>query len=95
MEHDQATGEVINIGGVQEVSILELAEMIKELRRSAYDIVFVPYNQAFGRDFEDMQRRVPGIDKIRKMTGFEPTTDLKTILKAVIEEKEDGLKATI
>ncbi len=88
MDHDQAAGEVVNIGGTQEVSILELAKMIKKLCKSASTVSFVPYNQAFGKDFEDMQRRVPGIDKIRQMIGFEPTTKLTTILNAVIEEKK-------
>ncbi len=88
MGHEHAPGEVINIGGTEEVSILNLAEKIKALCGSTSSIAFVPYNKAFGKDFEDMQRRVPGIDKIRKMIGFDPTTDLEAILKAVIEDQK-------
>lgn len=87
MDHDDAPGEVINIGGTEEVSILNLAEKIKALCGSTSTITFVPYNKVFGKDFEDMQRRVPGIEKIRQMIGFEPTTGLEAILKSVIDDQ--------
>ena len=91
MAHDGSLGEVINIGGTEEVSILTLAEKIKALCNSTSTIEFVPYSEAFGKDFEDMQRRVPGIDKIRDLIGFEPTTDLEAILKAVIDDRRQSL----
>jgi len=49
----------------------------------------VPYDKAFEKDFEDMQRRVPGIDKIKEYIGFEPQTDLDTILQHTIEHMKN------
>ena len=81
--HD-AIGEVINIGGTEEVSIEELAHQIIKITESQSSIQFIPYDQAFGKDFEDMQRRVPGIDKARHLVGFEPQTSLHEIIRNVV-----------
>ncbi len=83
-EHDDAPGEVFNVGGTEEISILELARKIIEKSRSSSTIELIPYDKAFEKDFEDMQRRVPSIQKIRRIIGFEPTTDLDTALDHVI-----------
>ncbi len=88
MEHPDAPGEVFNIGGIEEVSILALAEKIKMLTGSDSPIEFIPYQEAFGKDFEDMQRRVPGIDKINRLIGFKPVTELEAILESVIEDQK-------
>ncbi len=85
MENEDAVGEVFNIGGTEEISILELAKKIIEKTGSASALDLIPYSEAFEKDFEDMQRRVPGIEKIKKTVGFEPETDLDTILKLVAE----------
>lgn len=84
METDDAVGEVFNIGGTQEITILDLAQKIIKLTGSSSAIDLIPYEKAFEEDFEDMQRRVPSIEKIRTVTGFEPKTDLDTILQNVI-----------
>ncbi len=84
MESDRTLGEVFNIGGTEEVSILELAQRIIQATASRSEIKLVPYNEAFEKDFEDMQRRVPGIEKIRQAVGFIAKTDLDTILSQVI-----------
>jgi len=84
METDESAGEVFNIGGTEEITILDLAEKIIKLTKSSSAIDVIPYEKAFEEDFEDMQRRVPGIEKIRAATGFEPKTDLDTILQNVI-----------
>jgi len=89
MDHADAPGEVFNIGGTEEVSILTLAEKIKALAHSGSPIKYIPYNEAFGKDFEDMQRRVPGIDKIRRLIGFEPKTELEAILESVIQDQKN------
>lgn len=89
MNDDQAVGEVFNIGGTQEIAILDLAKKIIELSASRSEIELIPYEEAFEKDFEDMQRRVPGIDKIRKRIGFEPKTDLDTILKNIISHHRE------
>jgi len=84
METDESAGEVFNIGGTEEITILDLAEKIIQLAHSSSPIDVIPYEKAFEEDFEDMQRRVPSIEKIRTVAGFEPKTDLDTILRNVI-----------
>lgn len=84
MEADGAAGEVFNIGGTQEITILDLAKKIIELTQSSSTIDLIPYEKAFEEDFEDMQRRVPSIEKIRAVAGFQPKTTLDTTLQNVI-----------
>jgi len=85
MANESAYGEVFNVGGSEEVSILGVAERIIEKTGSSSTIQLVPYDEAFEKDFEDMQRRVPGIEKINRVIGFKPETDFNTILKTVID----------
>ena len=84
MEHTEATGQVFNIGSHEEVSILEVAQRVKELTKSASDIVFVPYDEAYEEGFEDMPRRVPDITKVSALIGFQPQIKLDGILEQVI-----------
>ena len=84
MDAEHATGEVFNIGGTEEVSILELARRIVRETGSDSEIELIPYEAAFEKDFEDMQRRVPSIEKIRAAIGFEPRTPLDAIIRHVI-----------
>ena len=85
MASRETVGEVFNVGGTEEISILDLATRIIEKTGSTSKIELIPYEAAFEKDFEDMQRRVPGIEKIRRATGFTPETDLDTILDRVID----------
>ncbi|MDX2044253.1 MAG: GDP-mannose 4,6-dehydratase [Acidobacteriota bacterium] len=84
IEHPDATGEVYNIGGDQEVTILQLAERVKALAESKSAITFLAYDKAYEAGFEDMHRRVPDTGKLRKLIGYEPTFGLDEILKDVI-----------
>ncbi len=84
MDCDSAAGEVFNVGGTEEISILDLAEKIIQETGSRSVCELIPYEEAFAKDFEDMQRRVPSIDKIRSCIGFEPKTGLEAILRQVI-----------
>ncbi len=84
MESPKATGELYNVGGTEEISIEDLAKKIIAMTNSDSKIEYIPYEVAFGKDFEDMERRVPGIQKIKDCIGFEPKTDLDGILKSVI-----------
>jgi UDP-glucose 4-epimerase len=93
---DRAVGEVINIGDDHEVTIAELAKMVKEQTRSASPIVNVPYEQAYEPGFEDMMRRVPSLEKLERLTGFRPRTPLPEIIGGVIaymEKKRDSVGA--
>jgi UDP-glucose 4-epimerase len=84
MDHPQAVGQVFNIGSSEEVTILELAERVKELTSSESEISFVPYDEAYEEGFEDMPRRVPDISKVNALVGFRPEMTLDGILKSVI-----------
>jgi UDP-glucose 4-epimerase len=84
-EQRSAYGEVCNIGCMEEISILALAEKIKKLTASESPIVFVPYEKAYEQGFEDMMRRVPDLTKIKQMIGFEPTMSLDEILLDTIK----------
>jgi UDP-glucose 4-epimerase len=85
MDDEQAVGEVFNIGSNQEVTIGDLAKVVKELTNSESEIVLVPYDEAYEEGFEDMPRRVPDISKVNRQIGFQPKMDLEGILKTVIE----------
>jgi UDP-glucose 4-epimerase len=84
MDNPQAVGQVFNIGSNEEVTILELAERVKELTGSESEIVFVPYDEAYEEGFEDMPRRVPDITKVNSLVGFSPEMKLDGILQSVI-----------
>lgn len=79
-EHSDANGEVYNIGSTEEISVLRLAERIKELSASSSRIVFVPYSQAYEEGFEDMMRRVPDLTKIHQLINYVPRLSLEQIL---------------
>ncbi len=84
MDHDDAVGQVYNIGSSEEVSILEVAVRVKELTSSNSEIVFVPYGEAYEEGFEDMPRRVPDTTKVNALVGFKPEIKLDGILQKVI-----------
>ena len=85
MEHPQAVGQVFNIGSNQEITILKLAQRVKEMTRSDSEIIFVPYDEAYEEGFEDMPRRVPDIRKASELVGFRPEMSLDGILQSVID----------
>jgi UDP-glucose 4-epimerase len=84
MDHADSVGQVYNIGSTEEISIVKLAEKVKELTRSSSEISFTPYDEAYEEGFEDMPRRVPDTSKIGKLVGFEPKMRLDGILQSVI-----------
>lgn len=84
-ENPEAVGQIYNIGSRQEVSINELARLVKEVTGCSSEIVHVPYEQAYVEGFEDMPRRVPDTTKIRNLIGFEPTIDIRGILEKVVK----------
>ena len=85
-----AVGEVVNVGGTEEVSILDLAHRIRNKVGSSAKPRLVPYDDVFPYYFEDMQRRVPSTTKLRTLTGFSPCTDLDHVLDDVIAHHRAG-----
>ena len=79
-------GKVINIGNDFEISIIDLARKIIEETKSTSKIVHVPYSEAYGEGFEDMERRVPNIQLIQNLVGWKPTRDLSTIISDIALE---------
>jgi len=90
--HPDANGEVYNVGGSHEITILELAERIKRMTGSASRIVLVPYSTAYEAGFEDMVRRVPDITKVNKLIGYEPKVSLEEGLESIIEDQRVRLR---
>jgi len=85
MEHPDPAGRVYNIGSDQEISIEALADKIIAKTGSKSKKVFVPYEQAYGRPFDDMRRRMPSLERINKLIGYKPEKTLDDILDSVIE----------
>jgi UDP-glucose 4-epimerase len=88
---ENTIGKVINIGNDFEISINGLAEKIIQETGSLSEIVYVPYEEAYGDGFEDMERRVPNIDLISQLVGWKPKRDLSTIISDIsIEMKRNS-----
>lgn len=86
--HAGAIGEIFNIGSEEEITIRDLAALVKAMTRSASPIQEVPYDKAYEEGFEDMPRRVPDIDKIKKLVDFRPARNIEEIVKSVIDYHE-------
>jgi UDP-glucose 4-epimerase len=86
----ETAGQVYNLGSDEEVSMNDLAKRVIELAGSKSAIEHIPYEQAYGREFDDMPRRVPRLDKIRKAIGFAPTRNLDQIIQSVIDHQRGG-----
>jgi UDP-glucose 4-epimerase len=83
---DSTIGEVYNIGGIGETSIKQLAEKIIQSTKSTSAITYTPYDQAYTSGYEDMQRRVPDITKIKNAIGWSPENTLDSIISDVASE---------
>ena len=80
---DSTIGDYFNVGGKGEITIKELAEKVISKTNSLSKIKFIPYIEAYPSGFEDMQRRVPDISKIKKVTNWEPVHRLDSIIESV------------
>jgi UDP-glucose 4-epimerase len=82
-ETESTIGDYFNVGGVGETTIKELASRIVERTKSKSTMKFIPYSDAYPTGFEDMQRRVPDITKIKKAIDWQPTHTLESIIDSV------------
>jgi UDP-glucose 4-epimerase len=80
---EAAVGQVVNVGRPVEITILELAELVRDLCDSSSSVVRQEYRDAYGPGFEDMRRRVPSIDKLRSLTGYTPETPLDVTITQI------------
>lgn len=83
-EHPDAVGQVFNVGNTEEITIRRLAERIIQLTGSRSSIEYVPYDEAYAPGFEDMRRRVPELEKISALIGYQPRYSLDETLQRVI-----------
>jgi len=81
----KAIGQVINIGNMQEVTMTQLAERVRDLSGSKSIIKHIPYDEAYESGFEDMPRRVPDLTRVKGLIGYEPKHNLDDILVQVID----------
>ena len=88
-----SVGAVFNVGSDEEVTILRLAEMVRDAAGSRSEIRLVPYAEAYAEGFEDMQRRVPDLGKLERTVGFRPRTPLATIITDVVADQRARLAA--
>jgi UDP-glucose 4-epimerase len=80
---DSTIGDVYNVGGTGEVTIKELAEKVIAVTGSSSAITYTPYSAAYPTGFEDIQRRVPDISKIKSALGWSPAKDLTQIISDI------------
>ncbi|MFH2007243.1 MAG: GDP-mannose 4,6-dehydratase [bacterium] len=86
----EAYGQVFNVGSAQEISIGELARRVKAATGSRSEIQLVPYDKAYAEGFEDMQRRVPSVEKLTAQVGWSPARSLEQIIGDVIAHERIG-----
>jgi UDP-glucose 4-epimerase len=85
MESEKAIGQVFNVGNNQQITIMDLAKKAIELTRSTSAIEKIAYEKVYPVGFEDMQRRVPDISKIKRVLGWTPEINLDQIIKDIAE----------
>jgi UDP-glucose 4-epimerase len=83
IDSDKAIGQVFNVGNNQQISIMDLAKKVIEITGSNSEIKKIPYSEAYPEGFEDMQRRVPDISKIRNILGWSPEIGLDQIIRDI------------
>ncbi|MCP4366409.1 MAG: NAD-dependent epimerase/dehydratase family protein [Planctomycetes bacterium] len=93
-ERPEASGQIFNVGSDEEVTIQDLAIKIKELTNSKSEVTYIPYEEVYSEGLQDMERRVPCLEKIKKHIRYEPSLDLNEILDKVIAHKRSELQAT-
>ncbi len=89
MSEPRANGEIFNLGNDEEVTITDLARKVIAACGSSSELRYIPYDEAFTAGFEDMQRRVPSLEKAKRVVGYEPTVNLDGIIERVVAYYRD------
>jgi UDP-glucose 4-epimerase len=84
VENPDAVGKVVNVGSTQEISIEDLALHVRSVSGSDSEIVFIPYDEAYPEDFEDMRRRAPDVSLLRTLAGKTPRAGIDTIIHEIL-----------
>ncbi len=87
LESTETSGQIYNVGSTERLTILELADRVREMAESSSELVFVPYSEVYGHGIEEMFHRIPSIEKIEAAIGWSPGFSLEQTLRAVIEER--------
>jgi UDP-glucose 4-epimerase len=95
IDNPGACGQVFNVGHTKEISVYDLALLIKDLTKSTSEIVYKPYEEVYEAGFEDMPRRLPDISKIQHLIGYQPTRDLGEMLESIIAHERLQLEAKV
>jgi UDP-glucose 4-epimerase len=80
-----AIGEVVNVGNPREMSIRDLAELVRSILGSQSQVELIDYETAYGKGFEDMRRRVPDVSLLRSLVGFTPSTPLEETIREIAD----------
>ena len=87
MELDKANGEVFNIGTSEEITIETLADKVVKKTHSKSKKKYISYSKAYGQGFDDMQRRLACLKKIKRAIGYKPKVNLNQMLEIIIADK--------
>ena len=88
MQNKAAYGEVVNVGGTEEIKIKDLAKKIVKISKSKSKIKIIPYNKAYSSIYEDMNRRYPSTKKLKKLIGISPSLKINEILNKIIKNSD-------
>ena len=95
MSEPAAVNTVFNVGSDEEVSIMELAERVKRVTGSDSEIVTVPYSEAYETGFEDLQRRIPDLTRIRRLIRYQPSLELDDIIRLIWKHEKRALEPAV
>ena len=90
--HAESPGRIYNVGSGDEITIRALAERIKGITESRSDIVYVPYEEVYGRGFEDIRRRAPSTSRIRDLLGWQPAYSLDETIGQIVEFQQKEIQ---
>jgi UDP-glucose 4-epimerase len=93
LNEPRAEGEIVNIGGAEPITMLDLARRIKALTGSTSDIVLLPYEKVYGAGFEDIRMRAPDLGKLHGLIGYRPEVSLDAILRDMVDDGRRRLHA--